>query len=65
MLAAAVRAAGGHVRRGRCMTRVLWFMMPSSGLVIVLAAASVSGLDAALPGEVVMFARAVAGLPAV
>jgi hypothetical protein len=29
--AAAVRAAGGHARRGRRMTRVLWFIMPSSG----------------------------------
>ncbi|SRR6266702_4282401 len=33
--------------------------------LIVLAAASVSGLDGALPGEVVMFAGPVAGLPAV
>jgi hypothetical protein len=31
MTAAAVRAASGHARRGRRMTRVLWFIMPSSG----------------------------------
>jgi hypothetical protein len=31
MTAAAVRAASGHARRGRRMTRVLWFTMPSSG----------------------------------
>jgi len=27
MMAAAVRAAGGHARRGRRMTRVPWFIM--------------------------------------
>jgi hypothetical protein len=32
MTAAAVRAAGGHAHRRRRMTRVLWFIMPSSGL---------------------------------
>jgi len=31
MRAAAVRAVGGHARRGRRMTRVLSFIMPSSG----------------------------------
>jgi hypothetical protein len=31
MMAAAVRAAGGRGRRGRRMTRVLSFIMPSSG----------------------------------
>jgi hypothetical protein len=32
MMAAAVRAAGGRASRGRRMTRVLSFIMPSSGL---------------------------------
>jgi hypothetical protein len=32
MMAAAVRAAGGRARRGRRVTRVLWFIMLSSGL---------------------------------
>jgi hypothetical protein len=32
MMAAAVRAVGGHARRGRRMTRVLGFIMPSSGV---------------------------------
>jgi len=31
MMAAAVRAVGGHARRGQRMTRMLWFIMPSSG----------------------------------
>jgi hypothetical protein len=31
MMAAAVRAAGGHARRGRRMTRVLLFIVVSSG----------------------------------
>jgi hypothetical protein len=31
MTAAAVRAAGGHARRRRHMTRVLWFIMSSPG----------------------------------
>jgi hypothetical protein len=31
-IAAAVRAVGGHARRGRRMTQVLSFIMPSSGL---------------------------------
>jgi hypothetical protein len=35
IMAAAVRAVGGHALRGRRMTRVLWFIMPSSGLEIV------------------------------
>ena len=29
MMPAAVRAAGGRARRGRRMTRLLWFIMPS------------------------------------
>jgi hypothetical protein len=32
MTADAVRAGGGHARRGRRRTRALWFIMPSSGL---------------------------------
>jgi hypothetical protein len=32
MMAAAVRATGGRTRRSRRMTRVLAFIMPSSGL---------------------------------
>src|SRR6266700_1714855 len=32
MMAAAVRAVGGLARRGRRMTRVLSFIMPSSGV---------------------------------
>jgi hypothetical protein len=32
MMAAAVRATGGRTRRSRRMTRVLSFIMPSSGL---------------------------------
>jgi len=31
MMAATVRVAGGPARRGRRMTRVLWFIMPSFG----------------------------------
>jgi hypothetical protein len=31
MMAAAVRAVGGHARRGRRMARLLSFIMPSSG----------------------------------
>ena len=39
MRAVAVRAAGGHARRGRGWTRRVWFIMPSSGgWVIVLVA---------------------------
>src|SRR5260370_162517 len=33
MMAAAIRAAGGHPRRGGRMTRPMWFIMPSSGLI--------------------------------
>jgi hypothetical protein len=35
MTAAAVRAAGGHPRRGRRMTRMLWFIMSPQGWMIV------------------------------
>jgi len=31
MTAAAIRVAGGHARRGRCMTRVPLFILASSG----------------------------------
>jgi hypothetical protein len=31
-IAAAVRAVGGDARRSRRVTRVLWFIMPSSGV---------------------------------
>jgi len=35
MIAAAVRAVGVHARRGWRMTRMLWFIMPSSHWLIV------------------------------
>jgi hypothetical protein len=40
MMATAVRAAGGHARR---MTRMLSFIMPPQGWVIVLAASVCPG----------------------
>jgi hypothetical protein len=36
MMAAVVRALGVHARRGRRMTRMLWFIVPSSDWLIVL-----------------------------
>jgi hypothetical protein len=38
MMAAAVRAAGGHARHGQRMTRMRLFIVPPQGWVIVLAA---------------------------
>jgi hypothetical protein len=38
MMAAAVRAVGGRARHGRRMTRLLWFIMPSLGLLVPAAA---------------------------
>jgi hypothetical protein len=38
MMAAAVRATGGHARHGRRMTRMRSYIMPPQGWVIVLAA---------------------------